>query len=58
MGSTPAQALSAVRLVVQMNDWSLRALGPRDGKGDTSFGVVTLVVYATRLNTVRMAHRH
>jgi fumarylacetoacetate (FAA) hydrolase len=36
MGSTPAQALAAVRLLVQINDWSLRALGPHEMK--TGFG--------------------
>ncbi len=36
MASTPAQALAAVRLVVQLNDWSLRAMGPREMR--TGFG--------------------
>jgi fumarylacetoacetate (FAA) hydrolase len=36
MAATPAQALAAVRLVVQINDWSLRTLGPREMK--TGFG--------------------
>ena len=36
MAATPAQALAAVRLVVQLNDWSLRALGPHEMK--TGFG--------------------
>ncbi len=36
MGATPAQALAAVRLVVQLNDWSLRALGQREVR--TGFG--------------------
>jgi fumarylacetoacetate (FAA) hydrolase len=36
MAATPAQALAAVRLLVQINDWSLRALGPREMK--TGFG--------------------
>ncbi|WP_085316726.1 fumarylacetoacetate hydrolase family protein [Derxia lacustris] len=36
MGATPAQALDCVRLVVQINDWSLRALGPHEMK--TGFG--------------------
>ncbi|HEU4460041.1 MAG TPA: fumarylacetoacetate hydrolase family protein [Methylibium sp.] len=36
MAATPAEALAAVRLVVQINDWSLRALGPREMK--TGFG--------------------
>ncbi len=36
MGATPSQALAAVRLLVQINDWSLRALGAREMK--TGFG--------------------
>jgi len=36
MAASPEQALAAVRLVVQINDWSLRALGPREMK--TGFG--------------------
>lgn len=36
MAATPAQGLAAVRLVVQINDWSLRALGPHEMK--TGFG--------------------
>ncbi|MAF04567.1 fumarylacetoacetate hydrolase family protein [Herbaspirillum huttiense] len=36
MGATPDEALQAVRLVVQLNDWSLRALGPHEMK--TGFG--------------------
>lgn len=36
MAATPAESLQAVRLVVQLNDWSLRALGPREMK--TGFG--------------------
>jgi naringenin degradation protein FdeI len=36
MSATPEQALAAVRLVVQINDWSLRALGPHEMK--TGFG--------------------
>jgi fumarylacetoacetate (FAA) hydrolase len=36
MAATPEQALSAVRLVLQLNDWSLRALGPHEMK--TGFG--------------------
>lgn len=36
MGATAEQALASVRLVVQINDWSLRALGPREMK--TGFG--------------------
>ncbi|MEG1455828.1 MAG: fumarylacetoacetate hydrolase family protein, partial [Comamonas sp.] len=37
MGATPAQALAAVRLVVQINDWSLRALGPREMRSGFGF---------------------
>ncbi|OGA57855.1 MAG: fumarylacetoacetate hydrolase [Burkholderiales bacterium RIFCSPHIGHO2_01_FULL_64_960] len=36
MGVTPEAALNCVRLVVQINDWSLRALGPHEMK--TGFG--------------------
>jgi fumarylacetoacetate (FAA) hydrolase len=36
MGATPRQALARIRLLVQINDWSLRALGPREMK--TGFG--------------------
>ena len=36
MSATAEQALACVRLVVQINDWSLRALGPREMK--TGFG--------------------
>lgn len=36
MAATPAAALACVRLVVQVNDWSLRALGPHEMK--TGFG--------------------
>jgi fumarylacetoacetate (FAA) hydrolase len=36
MGASPAEALACVRLVVQINDWSLRALGPHEMK--TGFG--------------------
>ncbi|MES2944487.1 MAG: fumarylacetoacetate hydrolase family protein [Pseudomonadota bacterium] len=36
MAATPAQAQAAVRLLVQINDWSLRALGPHEMK--TGFG--------------------
>jgi fumarylacetoacetate (FAA) hydrolase len=36
MGVSPEAALRCVRLVVQINDWSLRALGPREMK--TGFG--------------------
>jgi fumarylacetoacetate (FAA) hydrolase len=37
MGVTPAQALEHVRLIVQINDWSLRALGPREMKSGFGF---------------------
>jgi fumarylacetoacetate (FAA) hydrolase len=36
MEATPAVALECVRLIVQINDWSLRALGPHEMK--TGFG--------------------
>lgn len=36
MAATPAVALECVRLIVQINDWSLRALGPHEMK--TGFG--------------------
>jgi fumarylacetoacetate (FAA) hydrolase len=36
MGVSPAAALGCVRLLVQINDWSLRALGPHEMK--TGFG--------------------
>jgi len=36
MGAGPTEALAAVRLVVQLNDWSLRALGQREVR--TGFG--------------------
>ncbi len=36
MGATPEQALAAIRLVVQLNDWSLRAVGQREVR--TGFG--------------------
>jgi fumarylacetoacetate (FAA) hydrolase len=37
MGVSPAAALGCVRLVVQINDWSLRALGPREMKSGFGF---------------------
>ncbi len=37
MAATPQQALAAVRLVVQINDWSLRALGPREMRSGFGF---------------------
>jgi fumarylacetoacetate (FAA) hydrolase len=37
MGATPEMAESAIRLVVQLNDWSLRALGPREMKSGFGF---------------------
>lgn len=36
MAASPAAALDSVRLIVQINDWSLRALGPHEMK--TGFG--------------------
>jgi len=51
MAATPAQALAAVRLIVQINDWSLRALGPHEmatgfgflqAKPSTSFAPVAV----------------
>jgi fumarylacetoacetate (FAA) hydrolase len=36
MGATPRQAIERIRLLVQLNDWSLRTLGPREMK--TGFG--------------------
>lgn len=36
MGISPDEALGCIRLVVQLNDWSLRALGPHEMK--TGFG--------------------
>ena len=51
MGATPGQALGLVRLVVQGNDWSLRALGPHEmatgfgflqAKPSTSFAPVAV----------------
>lgn len=36
MGASPQAALACVRLLVQINDWSLRALGPHEMK--TGFG--------------------
>lgn len=37
MGATATKALAAVRLLVQLNDWSLRALGPREMKSGFGF---------------------
>lgn len=37
MGVSVEQALSHVRLIVQINDWSLRALGPREMKSGFGF---------------------
>lgn len=37
MGASPAEALSRVRLLVQLNDWSLRALGPREMRSGFGF---------------------
>ena len=36
MGASPEEALAAVRLLVQLNDWSLRAVGQREVR--TGFG--------------------
>jgi fumarylacetoacetate (FAA) hydrolase len=36
MGATAANAMQHIRLIVQINDWSLRAFGPREMK--TGFG--------------------
>jgi fumarylacetoacetate (FAA) hydrolase len=36
MAATPEHALACIRLIVQINDWSLRALGPHEMK--TGFG--------------------
>jgi fumarylacetoacetate (FAA) hydrolase len=37
MGVSPEAALGCVRLLVQINDWSLRALGPREMKAGFGF---------------------
>jgi fumarylacetoacetate (FAA) hydrolase len=37
MGASPLEALGCVRLLVQINDWSLRALGPREMKSGFGF---------------------
>ena len=37
MGATAVQAHSQIRLLVQINDWSLRALGPREMKSGFGF---------------------
>jgi fumarylacetoacetate (FAA) hydrolase len=37
MAATPAEALRCVRLLVQINDWSLRTLGPREMKSGFGF---------------------
>lgn len=37
MGVAPDEALRRVRLLVQLNDWSLRALGPREMKSGFGF---------------------
>ena len=37
MAASPAAALACVRLIVQINDWSLRALGPREMKSGFGF---------------------
>lgn len=38
MGVTPEEALGCIRLVVQLNDWSLRTLGAKEAK--TGFGFI------------------
>jgi fumarylacetoacetate (FAA) hydrolase len=37
MGVPPREALGRIRLLVQLNDWSLRALGPREMKSGFGF---------------------
>ena len=37
MGVAPEAALACIRLIVQINDWSLRALGPREMKSGFGF---------------------
>ena len=37
LGVTPAQALSHVKLVIMLNDWSLRAFGPKEMQGGFGF---------------------
>ena len=37
MAVAPAEALAAVRLLVQINDWSLRTLGPREMRSGFGF---------------------
>jgi fumarylacetoacetate (FAA) hydrolase len=37
MEATPREALARVRLLVQLNDWSLRALGPREMRSGFGF---------------------
>ena len=37
MAASPETALSCVRLIVQLNDWSLRALGPHEMKNGFGF---------------------
>jgi fumarylacetoacetate (FAA) hydrolase len=37
MGATPREALACVRLLVQLNDWSLRALGAREMRSGFGF---------------------
>jgi len=37
MASTPLEAQKTIRLLVQINDWSLRALGPREMKAGFGF---------------------
>ncbi|PMS16842.1 fumarylacetoacetate hydrolase [Trinickia dabaoshanensis] len=37
MGTTASEALGHIRLIVQLNDWSLRAFGPREMKSGFGF---------------------
>src|SRR6202011_64212 len=37
LGVSPAEALQHVRLIVMVNDWSLRAFGPTEMKGGYGF---------------------
>ena len=37
MSATPQEGLAAVRLIVQLNDWSLRAMGPREMRSGFGF---------------------
>jgi fumarylacetoacetate (FAA) hydrolase len=37
LGVTPADALGHIRLIIMLNDWSLRAFGPREMQGGFGF---------------------